>query len=467
MLREQTRFLQHIMFIHDIVAVAAAWVAAFVVRFYIPVIPVTKGMPPVLPYLILLIVVCHIWGFVFRGMGLYRPGEQRTSLREVADILKASSLAFLLLLGVSFFYREFEFSRAMFALFWGLSILFVIAARMQFRRWLARVRDRGAHIRPAVVVGTGEHGRRVVETLSRHPELGIHVVGAVGSVVAAPGRVLGEVKVLGDYAELRRIVREHDVSQVYFALPPEIQGRFEEMLRGLDDEVVDVLVVPDVSRYVTLRGGIEELDGLPFLGLQQSPLTGWNVILKRTMDVVVSGVALLALLPVMGFIAAIIKLTSRGPVLYRQERMGLDGRVFNMLKFRSMRIDAEVETGPVWARQGDPRRTPVGTFLRRTSLDELPQFWNVLRGDMSLVGPRPERPVFIEEFRKRVPKYMLRHKVKAGITGWAQVNGWRGDSSIEKRIQYDLEYIENWSLLLDVRILLRTLYQGFVHKHAY
>ncbi len=467
MLRAQSRFLQHVMFIHDIVAVAVAWIAAFVLRFYIPVIPVTKGIPPVLPYLALLIVVCHIWGFVFRGMGLYRPSEQTTTLREVADIIKASSLAFLLLLGVSFFYRDFEFSRAMFALFWGLSIVLVIASRMRFRRWLASVRDRGAYTRPAVVVGTGEHGRRVVETLSRHPELGVQVVGAVGSVGPAPGPNLGEVKVLGDYPELRRIVREHKVIQVYFALPSGMQHRFEEMLHGLEDEVVDVLVVPDVSRYVTLRGGIEELEGLPFLGLQQSPLAGWNVVLKRAMDVLVSAFALAAFCPLLGIIAAAVKFTSRGPVLFRQERMGLDGRVFDILKFRSMRVDAEVETGPVWARQGDPRRTPVGSFLRRTSLDELPQFWNVLRGDMSLVGPRPERPVFIEEFRTRLPKYMLRHKVKAGITGWAQVNGWRGDTSIEKRIEYDLEYIENWSLLFDVRILLRTLYQGFDHKHAY
>lgn len=467
MLRAQSRFLQHVMFIYDIVAVAVAWVAAFVLRFYVPLIPVTKGIPPMLPYLILLVVVCHIWGFVFRGMGLYRPGEPTTSLRELGDILKASFVAFLLLLGVSFFYRDFEFSRAMFALFWGLSILLVIVARMQFRRWLVRVRARGSYIRPAVVMGTGENGRRVVKTLSQHPELGIRVVGMLGPTSPGPDPSFEGVKVLGDYSDLRRVVREEEVTQVYFALPPGSHELFEECVRGLDEEVVDVLVVPDVYRYVTLRGGIEELDGLPFMGLQQSPLSGWNVVLKRGMDIVLSSVGLIVLLPVMGFIAAVVKLTSRGPVLYRQERMGLDGRVFTMLKFRSMRTDAEMETGPVWAREGDRRRTPVGAFLRRTSLDEFPQLWNVLRGDMSLVGPRPERPFFIEEFRRRVPKYMLRHKAKAGITGWAQVNGWRGDTSIEKRIQCDLEYIENWSLLLDLKILLRTLYQGFLHKHAY
>jgi len=467
MLRQQSRFFQHMMFIHDVVAVAAAWFTAFVLRFYVPIIPVTKGIPPVLPYAILLVVICHIWGLVFRGMGLYRPGEPRTSLREVGDIAKASSLAFLLLLGVSFFYRDFEFSRAMFALFWGLSILCVVAGRIRFRRWLARAHARGVYVRSAVIVGTGEHARRVTEALCRRPELGIRLVGAVGRAVPGPGPDIGEIKVLGDYAELRRIVRELSVSQVYFALPAGIQDQLDGMLRGLDDETVDILVVPDVSRYVTLRGGIEELDGLPFLGLQQSPLSGWNVVLKRGMDVVVSAGALALFSPVMLLIAVAVKLTSSGPVLYRQERMGLDGRVFPMLKFRTMRDDAEVATGPVWARQGDARRTAVGAFLRKTSLDELPQLWNVLKGEMSLVGPRPERPIFIEDFRRRIPRYMLRHKVKAGITGWAQVNGWRGDTDLDKRIECDLTYIENWSLLFDLKILLLTFVRGFLHKHAY
>ncbi len=467
MLRAQSRFLQHVMFIHDVVAVAGAWLAAFVLRFYLPIIPVTKGIPPVLPYAVVLIVVCHIWGFVFRGMGLYRPGEQMTTLREVGDILKASSLSFLLLLGLSFFYRDLEFSRAMFALFWGLSILFVVAGRIRFRYWLARAHARGDYVRSAVIAGTGEHACRVMEALQRHPELGIRVMGAVGPAAATHGPGAGEIRVLGDYEDLRRIVRELGVSQVYYALSAGMHDRLEEMLRGLDDELVDVHVIPDVSRYVTLRGGIEELDGLAFLGLQQSPLSGWNVVLKRAMDIVISSACLVFFSPIMAVTAITIKLGSPGPVLYRQERIGLDGQVFGMLKFRTMRVDAEAETGPVWARQYDPRRTAVGTLLRKTSLDELPQFWNVLRGEMSLVGPRPERPMFIEEFRKRVPKYMLRHKVKAGITGWAQVNGWRGDTSIEKRIQYDLEYIEHWSLFFDLKILFLTIFRGFLDKHAY
>jgi len=216
-----------------------------------------------------------------------------------------------------------------------------------------------------------------------------------------------------------------------------------------------------------MRGGIEDFEGVPIIHLRESPLFGWNGVLKRGLDLVVGGVALVVLSPVLMIVASAVKLTSPGPTLLRQERMGLDGRAFSMLKFRTMRSDAEAESGPVWATPDDDRRTRVGAVLRRFSLDELPQLFNVLRGDMSLVGPRPERPVFVETFRHRIPGYMLRHKVKAGMTGWAQINGWRGNTSLEKRIEYDLYYIERWSLGFDLAILLKTIWRGFLSKQAY
>jgi len=216
---------------------------------------------------------------------------------------------------------------------------------------------------------------------------------------------------------------------------------------------------------IARAGGIEEFEAIPFIHLRESPLYGWNQLMKRVFDLVVGGVCLFLAAPVMLGIALAVRLTSPGPVLLRQERMGLDGRRFELLKFRTMRVDAEAATGPVWARQDDERRTSIGATLRRFNLDELPQLLNVLRGEMSLVGPRPERPVFVEDFRRRIPGYMLRHKVKAGMTGWAQVNGWRGDTSLEKRIEYDLYYIERWSLFLDLKILVQTLYRGFTNAY--
>jgi exopolysaccharide biosynthesis polyprenyl glycosylphosphotransferase len=223
--------------------------------------------------------------------------------------------------------------------------------------------------------------------------------------------------------------------------------------------------VPDVLQFVTLRAAVEELEGLPVISLAQSPIIGWARVLKRVTDIMLGALGIVVLSPLLGAIALMIRLGSPGSVLYRQERTGLDGRTFDILKFRTMPEHTESETGPVWALRGDRRATRLGRTLRRFSLDELPQLWNVLTGDMSLVGPRPERPFFVHQFKTRVPQYMLRHKVKSGLTGWAQVNGLRGDTSIEKRIEYDLYYIQNWSLALDVKIMILTLYRAWQHRH--
>jgi exopolysaccharide biosynthesis polyprenyl glycosylphosphotransferase len=231
--------------------------------------------------------------------------------------------------------------------------------------------------------------------------------------------------------------------------------------------MVDVKVVPDLLQVIALRARLEDLDGVPVININDVPLQGVNSAIKRLIDMAISGAALVVLAIPLGLISLVVKLTSSGRVFYRQERMGLDGKSFSIVKFRSMYDDAERETGPVWTKPGDPRVTPVGRFLRRSNLDELPQLWNVLRGDMSIVGPRPERPHFVAQFKHKIPQYMLRHKVKAGLTGWAQVNGWRGNTPLEKRIEYDLYYIENWSVRLDLKIMWLTLIKGFFHKHAY
>jgi Undecaprenyl-phosphate glucose phosphotransferase len=244
---------------------------------------------------------------------------------------------------------------------------------------------------------------------------------------------------------------------------PQLEG----LVHPLEETAVDVKVIPDIERFVSLKSGIDELDGLPIIGLRAIRLVGWNRVLKRGMDIAASFLALLVLFPFMVLLAILIKLTSSGPIFFAQERMGLDGKLFRVWKFRTMKLNAEAETGPVWAKPNDPRSTLLGRGMRRLSIDELPQFWNVLCGEMSLVGPRPERPVFIREFRQHVPRYMLRHMVQAGMTGWAQVHGWRGDTSIERRIQYDLEYIQNWSMTLDLRILMLTVIRGFVNRNAY
>ena len=248
------------------------------------------------------------------------------------------------------------------------------------------------------------------------------------------------------------------------ALPAEEHIKLLGLIELTSRECIDVKVVPDLLQFIALRARLEDLDGLPVININDVPLQGMHAWVKRGLDFTLSAAALVVLALPLALVAAIIRWSSPGPVFFRQERMGLDGKAFTVYKFRSMRVDAEASTGPIWADPDDARATTVGRWLRRFDIDELPQLWNVLRGDMSLVGPRPERPFFVEQFKHRLPQYMLRHKVKAGITGWAQVNGWRGNTSLEKRLEYDLYYIENWSVTLDIKIILLTLVRGLFQR---
>jgi Undecaprenyl-phosphate glucose phosphotransferase len=466
MLKKHSKFFSNLLLLADLAIVALAWLGAFAYRFFLDPTPIPGGLPPLGPYLLLLLPMLLIWPIVFHAFGLYRPRRLGSRVGEVADIASACSVAALLLTGVTFFVRGFEFSRLVVLYFWVLSTAGLSLARGAFREALRVARRKGYNLRHAVVVGWGEVAEEMVHRLGAHPELGIRLRGCFLDPTLA-GPAPGGLPVLGHPDAVPGFVRGESIDQVFIALPLEAYAQLPPLVKGLDDVPVDVRVVPDFSRYMNLKGGVEEFEGLAFVCLQGSPVYGWDRLLKRSFDVLVAGALLILTSPLLGLIAVLVKATSKGPVLFGQERMGLDGGTFRMLKFRSMRLDAEEETGPVWAQAGDPRRTRLGTLLRAASLDELPQLWNVIRGEMSLVGPRPERPVFIQEFRQRIPRYMLRHMMKAGITGWAQVNGWRGNTSLEKRIEYDLYYIEHWSLWFDVRILWLTLWKGLVNRNAY
>jgi Undecaprenyl-phosphate glucose phosphotransferase len=330
------------------------------------------------------------------------------------------------------------------------------------RRWRS-----GIGLKRILIAGAGELGRLVADKIIEHRELGYQIVGFVDD--RAGGDHLGYrgLPLLGTIDEAAEITARESIDHLYVALPPEQHLRMLELLDSTSREMVDVKVVPDLLQVIALRARLEDLDGVPVININDVPLQGFNSAVKRSIDVGISSVALLCFAVPFAIVALLVRMTSRGPVFYRQDRTGLDGKSFSIVKFRSMFDDAERETGPVWTVPGDPRVTPLGRFLRRSNLDELPQLWNVLRGDMSIVGPRPERPHFVEQFKHRIPQYMLRHKVKAGLTGWAQVNGWRGNTALEKRIEYDLYYIENWSVRLDLKIMWLTLVRGFFHKHAY
>jgi Undecaprenyl-phosphate glucose phosphotransferase len=317
-----------------------------------------------------------------------------------------------------------------------------------------------------VLVGDGHATQTLVEKFDGYPELGMRAVGVL-THDGKPSELLAGVPLLGSFVDVARAVESERAHQVVISLPPHYQFELAGLLGRLTDTTVRVRIIPDLHQYRTIDCTVEDFEGMPVIRLNDSHVDSLAAIVKRLIDVVVSFVGIVITAPLLLLIAALVKVTSKGPILYAQERVGLDGGTFFMFKFRSMRVDAEAKSGAVWSSRGDDRCTSVGRFLRRTSLDELPQLWNVLVGQMSLVGPRPERPVFVQEFRQRIPDYMVRHRVKSGITGWAQVNGWRGDTSLIERTACDLYYVRNWSLQLDLQILTMTLWRGFIHKNAY
>jgi len=476
LIRQRHRITAGIYLGADLAATIVAFFAAWFLRFEVEVIPVTKNVPEFGPYLRLLPFVVVLWPIVLYFHGLYQNRRGRSRVDEILTLVVAVLLATVLLSVVIAWYRPpaapgsreyFTYSRAFLGLFALSDLAFVAFGRMAVRAILRRVRLSGHNLQRILIIGAGVLGREITQKLLAHRDLGFEIVGFLDD---DPGKVDSEIlgiPVLGTLRQAEEIVASLSIDHVYVALPIEAYRKTLQILQRMGNEIVDIKLVPDILQYVTLNASLEDVDGTPVINLSQVPLQGWNSMVKRAMDVAISLAALLALLPFLPLAALAIWLEDRGPIFYRQERMGLDGKSFMILKFRSMRADAEASSGPVWAIKDDPRRTRVGGFLRRWSIDELPQLWNVLAGDMSIVGPRPERPTFVREFKHKIPQYMLRHRVKAGITGWAQVHGWRGNTSIRKRIQYDLYYIENWSLGLDCKILWMTLRHGLRHHNAY
>jgi Undecaprenyl-phosphate glucose phosphotransferase len=482
MLRRYNRLLVAIHVVSDLSAGALAFTLAYLIRFklalFTSVFPVVSGQPPFSEYLAVLPYVALLVPAAFRVQGLYRLRRGRTRVDDFFAVLVGSILAVLGgLLGTLYFRTYylpdelksagvFEVSQLVWGLFLTLNVLFTYASREVARFVLRRRWRAGIGLKRVLIAGAGDLGRLVADRLIEHSELGFRLVGFVDDR-AGEGDGIGYrgLPVLGTIDQLPDISAQEKIDQVYVALPIEQHLRTLDVVEFASREYVDVHVVPDLLQFIALRARLEDLDGLPIIRINDVPLRGMNSVLKRAVDVALSaGVVLGGAIPT-AIIALLIKRSSPGPIFYTQERMGLDGKAFTVYKFRSMPVDAEDASGPVWARDDDPRATSIGRWLRRHDVDELPQFWNVLRGDMSIVGPRPERPFFVEQFKHKIPQYMLRHKVKAGITGWAQVNGWRGNTSLEKRIEFDLYYIENWSLSLDFKIMWLTLVRG-LHRLA-
>ncbi len=463
MLYRYSEVFRTLLAVADLTLVAAAWLGAYLLRFEIG-LPVPRGVPAPEPYVYALAVIVPLFLVLFRSHGLYEARRMDSPLGEASAVVRATAIGILILAALTFLVRDFSYSRGVLGLFAFSAPTAVIALRSTIRMALRRARRKGFNLRYVLLVGSGPLAESVAERILARPDAGLRMIGVVAD--GAIGGAVSGAPIIGGYADLKSVLHSQRVDQVIIALSRHEFERFEKVAAELADEVVNVKIVPDLLHGFSLRSSVESLDGIPVIGLQETPLFGWASLGKRSFDLVASAGLLLALSPFMGAIALAVMASSGRPVFYRQARMGHDGRVFDMLKFRSMRRDAEA-AGPGWTTQGDPRRTAVGRWLRARSLDELPQLINVLRGDMSLVGPRPERPTYIETFRREIPGYMLRHKVRAGMTGWAQVHGWRGDTSIQERVEHDLYYIQKWSFWLDLRILFMTAVRAGRDHTAY
>ena len=456
MLYRYSEVFRSLLMLFDGVLVAACWLGAYGLRFHVG-LPTPLGVPEFQSYLSLLLLIVPLWFVLYRSFGLYSPRRSGSIYAESFQLLRANALGVLALVAITFFLRSYFYSRGVIGIFALLSVSSVICVRALIRLGLQRMRRKGYNLRFVVVVGRGRLAEEVIDRIHSRPESGLKILGVFAEGHPPAGSRIRGVPVLGGYGALKPLLAERRVDQVILAMGRDEGTALEKVIRDLDDETANLIFVPDLMHIMTLNSSVDEIDGMPVISLRQTPLVGWAAVRKRSLDLAIAIPAFLISLPLQLAIAAAIGLSQGRPIFYRQERMGLDGRLFQIVKFRTMRRDAESTSGPVWATAGDPRQTRLGRWLRRLSLDELPQLWLVLRGQMSLVGPRPERPIFIEVFRREVPGYMLRHRIKAGMTGWAQVHGLRGDTSVHERVEHDLYYIQNWSISLDLRIVLKTI----------
>ncbi len=462
MIRKQREQLARLFALSDAMAVSAAFLAAFWLRFHSGLLRVPKGVPVFSGYLAVIPFLLFIHMVYFSYQGFYRFKLRRNRLDDLFSvILNCAAAAFTSLLVFSYLksYRfiDFEISHVFLVVYAPLAVMAIFLCRSLMFRLFRRLALARNGVSRVLIAGSGDLAQMTAANLSKYAHFGLEVTGFLAPSSRGGAAPLPAAGVLGGYDELQALVKRHGITDLFVALPLSEYDSIMKLIESGNNLLVDIHLVPDILQLASLKAGLEHIEGLPVINLGDIPLEGWPALSKRLFDLLVAGVAMILLLPVFALVALLLKLDSRGPVFYRQTRVGLDGRIFKMIKFRTMVCDAEKETGPIWSPQNDTRVTRVGRVLRKFSIDELPQLINVLLGAMSLVGPRPERPELVERFKGHIPRYMLRHRVKTGMTGWAQVHGLRGNTPLDKRIEYDIFYIQNWTFRLDLEIIFRTI----------
>ncbi len=461
-------FFAALLLLFDNTAIILAFTLAYQIRRFIPPDPeYLESFPNYIPLLIVQVISILTVFFFYR---LYHVGRATSRVDQFYSIFGGVSIGTMMAIAIaSLVFKnslfELDYPRAMVIYAWVLDIVLINLGRV-FHQWLRMmVQERGWGRDRVIIVGTGPVAQMVLQKIQWSSYLGYEIVGLVNGSASSEDSF--GAPLLGSAETLPELIAEHEIDEVIIALPEVEHQELIRIISLCERSHVAIKVYPDLFQIMASKMSIDDLGGLPLISIQDTALRGWNLTLKRALDMVGSATGLVLISPLMFVVGLLIKLESPGPVFYVQERMGLDAKPFMVIKFRSMRQDAEKD-GPGWTVEDDPRRTRIGSFLRKTNLDELPQLINVLLGEMSLVGPRPEQPFYVQQFQQSIPRYMDRHREKAGMTGWAQVNGLRGDTSIWERTKYDLWYIENWSLWLDIKILIRTVLQALtMHSQAY
>lgn len=452
----------------DAVSIFSAFAISYWLRFLSPFVQYLGGhttQPPIIGYLLFALFTIPVAIFIFQQRKMYRIKRNVFIFDEFFIVIKYVSIYIIFCMSLIFFYRDFPYSRMVFGLIWVIAIILMTIGRYLLIKYEKNLYNKNIGVVNVAIFGMNEMAMKIYDQFVKDKYVGYNVVGYF-TYDSAENWLEGR-KFLGKYEEIPKIIREKEIEKILIVLPSEKHILLEELIKMCEGINIEFMLAPDFIEMITSHIRIEEVNGIPFMKLKSVPMNIWNRFVKRTFDVVASFFILTMISPIMIALSIIIKVTSKGPLFYKQERVSIDGKKFEMLKFRSMKIDAE-KGGPQMTTLDDNRYTPIGKTLRKYSLDELPQFINVLKGDMSIVGPRPEREHFINTMKDTINKYLERHRVKSGITGWAQVNGLRGtDTPLQTRIEYDIYYIENWSLVFDIKIIIKTIKEMFFSKTAF
>lgn len=465
MVRENQKYLNGLQILLDIFVIYIAFIFAFYFRFYI----LKDGQSSFTLQESLMIITClvPVYLFLYSWFDLYSSRRIKTFTSEALCIVGTNILAIFVLVAALYLFKEINFSRKLLGVFPICCTTFTIIYRGSLRYFLRHYRKQGYNLKHCLIIGTAPIASELIYKLRTHSAWGYNIIGCVRTDERKTGSFC-DYRILGNIEDLEEIFQKFHVDIVMVATDEHDAINLGQVLSSCEKAGVKINIIPYYYKYVPARPYMDDLDGLPIIDTRHIPLDNlFKAFAKRSFDIIFSLCVIILLSPLFIFSALMVKLTSPGPILFKQERVGLNRKTFYMYKFRSMRVQTAEEEVTKWTTENDPRKTWWGSFMRKTSIDEFPQFFNVLKGDMSVIGPRPERPYFVDKFKEEIPRYMIKHQVRPGITGWAQVNGFRGDTSIKGRIEYDLYYIENWTFTLDVRIIFLTIFKGFINKNAY